>query len=123
MPGTIIRRFRELRKFSQKEMAGRMGISQNAYSKIENNVTQLTVKHLKQLSQILDVSVMELLKDDFEIHKPMDIHDKAAGKQDITTLLIHIRQNLEEKKKSEHELYPVILALLRTIDEIAANID
>jgi transcriptional regulator with XRE-family HTH domain len=117
MPGTIIRRFREMHNYSQKYVASKMGISQNAYSKIENNITQLTIEHLKKLSVILDVSVMDLLKDDFEIHKPLHVNDR------VITLLVHLRKSMEGKKKSKHPLYPVIMSLLKTTEEIANNVD
>jgi transcriptional regulator with XRE-family HTH domain len=50
-----------------------MSISQNAYSKIENNITQLTVRHIKLLSTILEAPITDLLNDDFEIHRPGNI--------------------------------------------------
>lgn len=123
MPGTIIRRFREMHNYSQKYVAAKMGISQNAYSKIENNITQLTVDHLKKLSQILNVSVMDLLKDDFEIHKPLHVNDKDISTHEIITLLVHLRKSLEGKKKAKHPLYPVIFSLLKTTEEIANNVE
>lgn len=70
MPGSVIRKYRELRNYTQEYVAKQMNISQNAYSKIENNYTQLTVKHVRDLSRILEVSILDLLKSDFEIHKP-----------------------------------------------------
>lgn len=123
MPGTIIRRFREMHNYSQKYVALKMGISQNAYSKIENNITQLTVDHLKKLSQILDVSVFDLLRNDFEIHKPLHINDREITRHDIITLLVHLRKNLEEKKKEKHALYPIIFSLLKTTEEIGNNVE
>lgn len=71
MPGTVIRKFRESKRLTQEYVAGRMGISQNAYSKIENNITQLTVNHLKKLSDILEVPMSDLMKDEFELHRPI----------------------------------------------------
>jgi transcriptional regulator with XRE-family HTH domain len=53
-----------------------MGISQNAYSKIENNITQLTVNHLKSISSTLDIPIIDLLKDDFEIRKPQFVEKR-----------------------------------------------
>lgn len=123
MPGSIIRRFREMHNYSQKYVALKMGISQNAYSKIENNITQLTVDHLKKLSGILNVSVMDLLRDDFEIHKPLHVNDREITRHDIITLLVHFRKNLEEKKKEKHPLYPIIFGLLKTTEEIANNVE
>lgn len=47
-----------------------MGISQAAYSKLENNQTELTVRHCKILSKIFGVNVYDYLEDDFEIVRP-----------------------------------------------------
>ena len=78
MPGSVIRSYGEMKNYSQKYIATQMGISQNAYSKIENNVTQLTVRHLKQFSEILHIPITELIKDEFELHKPIQILTKVS---------------------------------------------
>lgn len=54
----------------QEEVARQMGISQAAYSKLENNQTELTVRHCKMLSKIFGVNVYDYLEDDFEIVRP-----------------------------------------------------
>jgi len=54
----------------QEDVAQQMGISQAAYSKLENNQTELTVRHCKMLSRIFGVNVYEYLEDDFEIVRP-----------------------------------------------------
>lgn len=122
MPGTVIRRYREMKNYSQKYVAAKMGISQNAYSKIENNVTQLTVHHVKQLSEILQVPITDLLKDEFEIHKPLFIHGKPVGKEDVIHLLDHIKQKLLTKHAAKHESYLVSLSLLSTIDNLISHV-
>lgn len=99
-----------------------MGISQNAYSKIENNLTQLTVHHVKQLSEILQVPITDLLKDEFEIHKPLFIHGKAVGKDDLVHLLDHIRQKVQTKHAAKHESYLVSMSLLSTIDNLISHV-
>jgi transcriptional regulator with XRE-family HTH domain len=76
MPGNIIKQYRELRNYSQEYVCQKMGISQNAYSKIENNITQLTVNHLKSISSTLDIPIIDLLKDDFEIRKPQFVEKR-----------------------------------------------
>jgi len=122
MPGTTIRKFREYRNYSQEYVARKMGISQNAYSKIENNITQLTVNHVKQISQILEVPVIDLLKDDFEIHAPSDIHLENVSKDDLVSIINRIRQDLNEKTQAKNELYPVVMSLLQTIDATLKNV-
>lgn len=116
MPGSIIRKNRELRNYTQDYVAKQMNISQNAYSKIENGYTQLTVNHLKELSRILEVSILDLLKDDFEIHKPNHIHTESITKENLLMILESVVEKLNSKHPMKHEFYPVIMSMLQTVD-------
>ncbi|MAX79840.1 MAG: transcriptional regulator [Crocinitomicaceae bacterium] len=60
-PEKNIRQIRELKNFSQDFMATQLEISTRAYSKIETGETQLTVPRLFQISEILDVTPIEIL--------------------------------------------------------------
>lgn len=122
MPGTVLRKYREIRNYSQDYVARKMGISQNAYSKIENNITQLTVNHIKQISQILEVSIMDLLRDDFEIHSPNSIHTESISKDALLAMMDRIREKLNEKPPQKHDFYPVIMALLQSLDSTVENV-
>ena len=122
MPGTVLRKYRELRNYSQDYVARKMGISQNAYSKIENNITQLTVNHVKQISQILEVSIMDLLRDDFEIHSPSNIHTESISKDALLATMDKIRCKLDEKSPQKHDFYPVVMALLQSLDSTITNV-
>jgi transcriptional regulator with XRE-family HTH domain len=121
MPGTIIRQYRELRNYSQDYVARKMSISQNAYSKIENNVTQLTVKHIKLLSVILEAPINDLLKDEFEIHRAGNIQMESITKESLLKVIDQVKVKMEEKTFSKHEFYPVIMSLLQTIDTTLSN--
>jgi transcriptional regulator with XRE-family HTH domain len=123
MPGTIIRKYREMRNYSQEYVAGKMGISQNAYSKIENNITQLTVNHIRQISAILEVSMMDLLRDDFEIRKATDMQAESVSKEALLLNLEQIRKKIESKNPQKHEFYPVVMALLQSVDMTLSNVD
>jgi transcriptional regulator with XRE-family HTH domain len=60
----ISRRLKELRamrKISQEKMAELMGITFSNYLKIENAYQNLTIKHLKSISQILNISIDTLV--------------------------------------------------------------
>lgn len=56
-----IRKTRESKRLTQEYLAGKLGISQNAYSKIELGYSQITVYRLFQIAKALDVDVTELL--------------------------------------------------------------
>jgi len=122
MPGTVIRRYREMKNFSQTYVAGKMGISQNAYSKIENNLTQLTVHHVKQLSEILQTPVVDLLRDDFEIHKSSVLNNKSTSKDEVVKMLDHIKTKLQAKHTANHETYFVSMSLLSSVNNLVSHI-
>lgn len=122
MPGSVIRKYRELRNYTQEYVSKEMKISQNAYSKIENNYTQLTVKHIKELSRILEVSILDLLKDNFEIHKPGDMQVESISKENLTMLLDNISNKLKTKPYTKHDFYPVIMTMLQAVDNTFENI-
>ncbi len=63
----VLQRLRMLRRgrgFSQHELAQRLGISQNAYCRIENGKRELTVARLIAITQALGVAPGELLGGD-----------------------------------------------------------
>ena len=123
MPGTVIKQMREMRNYSQQYVAKKMGISQNAYSKIENNITQLTVTHVKQISEILDVPILDLLKDEFEIHRPHHLRSDKVSQKNVVMMLHDLQFSIKLKRNEEHELYAVILALLQTASYVSEGIE
>ena len=59
-----IKRIRLIRNYKQSYMAGRLNISQNAYSKIELGYSSITINKLLQIAHILGVSVIEIIGTD-----------------------------------------------------------
>ncbi|MFY7849533.1 MAG: helix-turn-helix domain-containing protein, partial [Bacteroidia bacterium] len=53
--GRKIRMVRESRQLSQEYVAGRMKISQQAYSRLEHDGENVSLKRLKQLAEALEV--------------------------------------------------------------------
>lgn len=123
MPGTLIKKIREQKKITQGAIARQMGISQNAYSKIENNITQLTVNHVKQISAALDVSPIELLKDDFEIHKPLSLEAQSITREALIIHLEKLKELLNSKLPDKHELYPLFMYQLQAAENILMHVD
>lgn len=56
-----IRNTRESLNYTQEYLAAKLGISQNAYSKIELGYTKITVERLFQIAAILEADVHELI--------------------------------------------------------------
>ncbi|WP_343063018.1 helix-turn-helix transcriptional regulator [Rhabdobacter roseus] len=57
-----IRKIREFRDYTQEYLAMKLGISQNAYSKIELAYTRLTLERLLQIAYILEVDTLDLIR-------------------------------------------------------------
>lgn len=62
--GRKIRMVRESRQLSQEYVAGRMKISQQAYSRLEQDGENVSLKRLKQLAEALEVPLQTLIGDD-----------------------------------------------------------
>lgn len=64
-----MRKVREFRNYTQDYLAAKLGISQNAYSKIELGYSKITLDRLFHIALILEVEVTQLLyfnKEDFQ---------------------------------------------------------
>ena len=121
MPGHVIKKYREMRNYSQKYVASKMGMSQNAYSKIENNITGLTVHHVKELSKILEVPITDLLKDNFEIHKPLVI-PRTITKSDLLEHVHQLQKIILDKQATKHDSYIVAMSLIVAAESALASV-
>ena len=59
-----IKRLRELKKFSQKEVATAGTIPQGQYSRIENNKVEPSISTLEKLATVFEVDIAEFFKSD-----------------------------------------------------------
>ena len=60
--GDNIKKYREMLKYSQQYVAEELGISQNAYSKIENNQTRsFTLERLEKIAALFNIALVDLL--------------------------------------------------------------
>jgi transcriptional regulator with XRE-family HTH domain len=59
--GNRIKRVREMKNYTQEYMASNLNISQNSYSRIENETVKLSTERLKKIADILDVPIEYLI--------------------------------------------------------------
>ncbi|MCB9203124.1 MAG: helix-turn-helix transcriptional regulator [Flavobacteriales bacterium] len=59
--GNNVRKYRELRGYSQEYMAEKMDITQSAYGKIEKENVKITIDRLQRISEILEVDLGNLI--------------------------------------------------------------
>ncbi|MGY3052483.1 transcriptional regulator with XRE-family HTH domain [Pedobacter sp. UYEF25] len=61
-----IRKIREYRNYTQDYLASKLSISQNAYSKIELGYSNITLNRLFEITQILEVDLVDFICSDGE---------------------------------------------------------
>jgi len=106
MNGQKLRILREFRNYSQAHIACKLGISQNAYSRIENNQTKLTAERLQKLADVLGVPPEELLSDkDPVIHFSCTRYETASGGEEerYQKLIENTRQHFTQVICSKDE--------------------
>ena len=63
-----IRSIRESNNLSQEEMADKLNMSVNGYSKIERGKTKTYIPKLEQIAKVFDVHLFELMADDRNVY-------------------------------------------------------
>lgn len=58
--GDKIKAIRTIRKLSQEDVAFELGITIAAYSRIENNHSDITLSRIEQIAKVLQMSIIEL---------------------------------------------------------------
>jgi len=98
--GEKIRYCRNLKNWSQDEMADRLDLSLPAYSKIERNITDVGFKRLTQIAKVLGLTVVELLSVPPKPGENSDLQRALIEKdKEINRLQTKIIELLEKKTK------------------------
>lgn len=102
-----IRLLREARRLSQKQMADKLGITQQAYSNLEKKPERATLERLRQIAQILQVELITLLgeEDTYILQSFNQSGGSAATQMNITPSI------------GEREIYDKLIVSLK--EEIA----
>ncbi|MBK7137775.1 MAG: helix-turn-helix transcriptional regulator [Bacteroidetes bacterium] len=115
--GNKIKHLRELKNLSQDYMAKQLDISQKAYSNIENEVSEITVNRLENISKILGVSMTQILNLNEENIFQNIFNNQNESKNNYTVNNNHanLQKELYEKIIAEKEAHIVTLSqLLKT---------
>lgn len=70
-----IRKIRESKNYTQDYLAAKLGISQNAYSKIELGYSSITLSRLIRISEVLEIELTELFTPYNDGTSPLKIVD------------------------------------------------
>lgn len=119
-----IRAIRTQQKISQEQMAERLEITPQAYSKIESGKTKLNLDRIQQIAHILNIDVTELVNNEREIFLLINENGVNHGKTiyhnnelkneiDKLQLTIAHKDEIIVQLKTENATLRDIIALLK----------
>ncbi len=96
--GQKIRKIRQAKEFTQDNMAFELGITKSAYSKIEREESNISIKRLEEIAKVLEVDIVEFFKDSKSIYGVEDPPKNYgfATKGDIEELVKMIQDMAKE---------------------------
>ena len=103
-----IKRLRELKNYSQKEVSAHSGIPQGQYSRIENGKVEPSVSSLEKLANVFEVSIAEFFKSpelNEEVNLPLMQKIKlidSLGQEEQQALLKMIDLAIANKRMKEN---------------------
>ena len=105
---TNIKRLREIKQLSQKEVSAKTKIPQGQYSRIENGKVEPAVSTLEKLAKVFDVSVSEFFRsDNLEDELNLPVLEKikmidALGKNEQQAIFTMIDMAISNKKLKDN---------------------
>jgi transcriptional regulator with XRE-family HTH domain len=109
----LVKKTRYEKNYSQDHIAKKLGITQKAYSKIENNETKLNVDTLTRIAEILEVDVASFFSSN---EKPVlnDFSTRTGGdnviyKNNSIEKIEELYKEIIKAKDSEIETLKVLL--------------
>jgi transcriptional regulator with XRE-family HTH domain len=98
-----IRAMRESKNWSQEEMATKLNMSVNGYSKIERGETNPHISKLKRIAQELDVDILELMSEGRNVYLISDNSNHGCNVIGSTTEIAFEIQKLQMQLSHKDE--------------------
>lgn len=113
---------RKLHQWTQEEIAEKLNMSVNGYSKIERGKSSINIEKLKQIAQVFNIDISELIssqqssffsvRDDFENYHVISSDTKLLYENEKLKLLLEIKEDLLSQKDDEILVLKKLIAIL-----------
>lgn len=108
-----IRKYRELKGYSQEYMAHELDITQASYAKMENNTTKINVDRLFAISNILETDIRDLLELNKQTIYNQEVKEYGVGYQQVQNLHQDNKEAYEKIIQAKDEQIALLKALLK----------
>lgn len=120
-----IKMMREMNQWTQEEVAEKLGMSTTGYAKIERGQTNVSVEKLKQIAQIFNINIAQLLDDNEKLvicsigdnhsnyNNYFGMNEKLIVQNEKQQLEIQLKDELLKQKDAEITALKELIELLK----------
>ncbi len=120
-----IKMMREMNQWTQEEVAEKLGMSTTGYAKIERGQTNVSVEKLKQIAQIFNINIAQLLDDNEKLvicsigdnhsnyNNYFGMNEKLIAQNEKQQLEIQLKDELLKQKDAEITALKELIGLLK----------
>lgn len=120
-----IKMMREMNQWTQEEVAEKLGMSTTGYAKIERGQTNVSVEKLKQIAQIFNINIAQLLDDNEKLvicsigdnhsnyNNYFGMNEKLIAQNEKQQLEIQLKDELLKQKDAEISALKELVELLK----------
>lgn len=120
-----IKMMREMNQWTQEEVAEKLGMSTTGYAKIERGQTNVSVEKLKQIAQIFNINIAQLLDDNEKLvicsigdnhsnyNNYFGMNEKLITQNEKQQLEIQLKNELLKQKDAEITALKELIELLK----------
>lgn len=120
--GTNIRKWRSVKDMKQKDLAVSLGMSEAAVSNIENDMVNVTLSQLEDISTALDISIEQLLSDPQQAYVKAVAAAEQPKDENLDRQLVHAMiTSLQKRDEQIQELLNHLLVNNRNDSLLVSN--
>ncbi len=120
-----IKMMREMNQWTQEDVAEKLGMSTTGYAKIERGQTNVSVEKLKQIAQIFNINIAQLLDDNEKLvicsigdnhsnyNNYFGMNEKLIAQNEKQQLEIQLKDELLKQKDAEITALKELIELLK----------
>ena len=122
-----IKMMREMNQWTQEDVAEKLGMSTTGYAKIERGQTNVSVEKLKQIAQIFNINIAQLLDDNEKLvicsigdnhsnyNNYFGMNEKLIAQNEKQQLEIQLKDELLKQKDAEITALKELIELLKNV--------
>lgn len=120
--GSNIRKWRNMKDIKQKDLAGALKLSESAVSNIENDLSEITLSQLEDISITLEIDIEKLFSDPQDVVKEKSYTSSIPAEKNEVMDKDLLYSLIGSIQKKDEQLKQVIDKVIYKIDSFQSNL-